>query len=348
VTITLSDHVLEAMGLQRLPSGHRLPAVFHSLHIYEVRGFTLEAPSLEPISGTVAGFAYTLSIGSSVNAICRRVVQDNYADSEEEWQKNRQCTPPYLIIHFGPTAEHESIVSHVKEEGRTITTYNSFPSARVELKTAEAKVLPSLLSALACRFASNDRPIRFVPTDQAFFGITPDGRTVLDFRLSGSVSVYASAKLEPTQIERTLAASVSLASAMNAKVARFFQLGLDEDDPLKKFIHFFLAIEFETHATFKRIDHATKLSVLINAPDRVAMSTQDFLRRQRDRWVNLYDRFVWCVLCVWTHLCDADVNEFRRLKEIRDEIAHGAVAMPPDWAVAAAEKLAAKLQVPPT
>src|SRR5260370_364328 len=81
----------------------------------------------------------------------------------------------------------------------------------------------------------------------------------------------------------------------------------------------FLAVKIETHATFKRIDHATTVSSLINAPDRVAVSSQDFFDCQRERWVNLHDRFVWCVLCVWTHLSDADVEEFRRLKKCRDD-----------------------------
>ncbi len=133
-------------------------------------------------------------------------VQDNYADSEEDWQKEHNCTPPYLIVHFGPTAEHEFTGSHAKEEGRTITTYDSFPVARAELKTIEDTVLPSLLSALACSFSSNDQPIRFVPTDHTFFGVTPDSRTVLDFRLLGSASGYQSSKLEPIQIEGRLAA----------------------------------------------------------------------------------------------------------------------------------------------
>lgn len=336
------------MGLRPLSPSRPLAAVFHSLHVYEVRGFTLEAPSLEPISGSVAGFAYTLSVGSSVNAICLRIVQDDYANSEEEWQKERKCTPPYLVVHLGPTTKHESIVSHAKEEGRTITTYNSFPAARAELKVLEDKVLPPLLSALACSFSTNDPAVRFLPIDRAAFGITPDGHTVHDFRLQASASMYESSKLEATQIEGRLASGVNIASAMNPKVARFFQLALDEDDPLKKFLYFFLAIEIETHATFKKIDHATNFSVLITAPNRVAVSTQDFFDGQRQRWTNLRDRFVWCVLCVWTHLCDADVEEFRRLKSIRDDIAHGSIATPPHSAVAGAEKLAAKLQLPPT
>ncbi len=347
MTISVSGDVLEAMGLRPLPPGHSLAAVFHSLHVYEVRGFTLEAPSLEPISGTVAGFAYTLSVGSSVNAVCRRIVQDDYAESEEEWQKEHKCTPPYLIVHFGPTTTHESMGPRAKEEGRTITTYDSFPAARTELKEIGDKVVPSLLSALACSFSSHDHPVRFLPTDRAIFGITPDARTVHDIRFLGSASAYVSSQLELSQIEKGLAAGVNIAGAMNPKVARFFQLALDEVDPLKRFLYFFLAIEIETHAVFAKIDHAT-LSVLIAAPDRVAVSTQAFFDVQRQRWTNLRDRFVWCVVCVWTHLCDADIEEFGRLKKVRDDIAHGSIATPPHSAVAEAEKLAAKLQLPPT
>src|SRR4029450_5018993 len=94
-------------------------------------------------------------------------------------------------------------------------------------------VLPPPLSALASSFSSNGQPIRFVPTDHTFFGITPDSRTVLDFRLRFSASGYVSSKLEPTQIGKRLAAGGKRAGAMNPKVTRFFQLALDEDDPLR-------------------------------------------------------------------------------------------------------------------
>lgn len=348
MSISVSDHVLEAMGLSLLPQGQRPAAEFHALHVYAVRGFTLDAKSLGMISGTVAGESYTLSVGCSVNALCRQLVQDDYADSEEDWQKEHKCNPPYLLVHLGPTGRHESTGSHAKEEGRTITTYDSFPAARDELKVAGDKVLPPLLSALACSFSSQNQSVRFLPTDRTFFGITPDNRTILDFRLGASGTAYVSSRLESTQIKDRLAAGVSIASAMNQKVARFFQLALDEEDPLKKFLYFFLAIEIETHATFAKIDHATSLSRLVVAPSRVASAAQDFFDGQRQRLTNLRDRFVWCVLCVWTHLSDADVEEFKRLKTVRDDIAHGSIATPPYSAVAGAEKLAAKLHLPTT
>jgi hypothetical protein len=346
MTISVSEQILKAWCFQSLPSSQTLAAEFHSIHVYEVQGFTLEAPSLDPVSGTLEGLGYALSVGASVNAICLKMVGDKYVESEEAWQAEHKCTPPYLVVHLGPTTKHESIITHAKNEGRTITTYSRFPAAKAELREIEGKVLPPLLSALACRFSSNESAAHFLPTDHAVFGITLDNRTVLDFSLHSSAQLTLSSKLEAPEVEQRLASGVTLARAMNPKVARFFQLALDDDDPLKKFLYFFLAIEIETHATFRKIDHAKNFSLLITAPDRVAVSTHEFFDAHRQRWTNLRDRFVWCVLSVWTHLCDADVEEFVRLKSIRDEIAHGSLATPPHSAVVGAQKLASKLQLP--
>lgn len=325
-----------------------MAAVFHSIHVYEVRGFTLEASCLEPLSGMVEGFGYTLSVGASVNAVCLRIIGDNYIESEDEWQLEHKCTPPYLVVHLGPTAKHEATVTHAKEEGRTITTHNRFLLAKAELREIEGKVLPLLLSALECSFSLNEPAVHFLPIDRAVYGITPDNRTVLDFSIHVSGQLTVSSKLEAFQVEERLASGVNLASTMNPKVARFFQLGLNDDDPLKKFLYFFLAIEIETHATFGKIDHAKNFSLLITAPQRVTVSTHEFFNGHRQRWTNLRDRFVWCTLCIWTHMDDADIEEFVRLKKIRDEIAHGSTATPPQWAVSGVQRLATKLQLSPS
>lgn len=170
----------------------------------------------------------------------------------------------------------------------------------------------------------------------------------MDFRLHMSASAYVSSKFDRQRVEEKLAAGVGIASAINSKMARFLHLALEESDSLKKFIYFFLAIEIETHATFRKIDHTANVSALITVPDRMAASAQGFFEGQHQRWTNLRDRFVWCALCVWTHLRDTDVEEFKRLKEIRDDIAHGSAATPPAEAVTAIELLALRIATPQT
>lgn len=346
MTMNLSNAALEGMGLIPIATGQRVSGAFHILHAYEIRGCIVDVEAISPVSGIIAECPYSLSVGSSINAVCRQLVQDDFTESEDEWQAEHKCTPPYLIVHLGPTGEHQFSGSHLKEEGQNITTYNGFQVARDELKEIGNKVLPSLISALSCRFSAPDQPVRFIPTDHAFFGVTSDNRTILDLRLSGSMSICVSSKLDSGQLNDRLSAGIYLASSINRKVARFFQLALDETDPLKKFLYFFLAIEIETHATFSRIEHATHFSRLISAPTRVTASTLDFFDGQRQQWKNLREKFVWCVLCTWTHMSDSDVEEFKRLKAIRNDIAHGTISTPPAAAVVAVEILASKLQAP--
>ena len=163
--------------------------------------------------------------------------------------------------------------------------------------------------------------------------------------MTGSASLYGSRRLEAKEVQTRLADTLRLAGEIDAKVARFYHLALNESDPLKRFLYFFLAIEIQTHATFSAIDHQQNLANLVVVPTRAAASAKVLFGEQRNSWRALKERFVWCVLCVWTHLSDSDVQELSGLKAVRDKIAHGSIAVPPDASVSAAEKLATKLQV---
>ena len=346
MAISLSTTLLEGMGFRSLSTAESISAKFHALHVYEIQGFIVDEATLPACIGAIAGRAYQLAVGASVNAVCRTLVNDDLADSEQEWQKEHKCTPPYLVVHLGPTEEHSFAGTHAKMDEPTISTHDGFPQARAELHAWAQEVLPSLLTGLASSYSLHDQPVKFVPTDRAFYGITNDDRTVLDTRVSLSAYGYGSTRVSAEQTAERLASAMAIASEMKQKVARFFHLALHEDDPLKRFLYFFLAIEIETHATFSTIDHERQFSSLVLPPARAAVTTQDFFDAQRKKWTNLKDRFVWCVICAWPHLSDSDAEEFKRLKTIRDEIAHGSLASPPADAVRAVEKLAAKLQLP--
>lgn len=163
-------------------------------------------------------------------------------------------------------------------------TYDGFPRARAELHAWAQEVLPSLLAGLASSYSLHDLPVKFVPTDRAFYGITNDGRTVLDTRVSLSAYGYGSTRVSAEQTAERLASAMAIASRMKRKVARFFHLALHEDDPLKRFLYFFLAIETETHATFSTIDHARQFSSLVLPPAHAAVTTQNFFDAQRQKW----------------------------------------------------------------
>jgi hypothetical protein len=339
-----SSYAKESMGFRRIAEGEQIVAAFHSLHVYEVQGFTVNDHTLVSTRAEVSGAACSIAVGSSVNELAKALVADNFADDEEAWAKEHRCTPPYVVVHFGPTVQHSCAEGHVKEEQSGLATFDAFPLAKEELRSIENKVLPSLITALNCVFSSPESHARFRAVDRTVFGLTPEGATLHDLRFEFKASGYVSRALATDALEAAIGRTTSLAAAINPKVSRFFHLALEEDDLLKRFLYFFLSIEIETHATFSALDHSAHIAKMLDGQERLRATSIAFFEGQRERWTTLRARFIWCALCAWTHVTALDIDEFIRLKKIRDDIAHGSIAAPPAESVGAVERLAAKLQ----
>lgn len=342
---TLSTYALESMGFRRLEVGESFNASFHSLHTYELQGIELDGnDDIVQSQGISAGVPYEVAIGTSVNVLTRSIMNDDLVEDEEEWRKSQKCKPPFVLIHIGPTKEHTMTGEFVKFEGSTITTYDSFIPARTELREMEAAVIPNVVSALTCSLGLERSHLKLRKLVRDAFGITSSGTVLYDFGIEFQASVYASDQLELTEVKAKLQYANALVAAINPKVSKFFFLALEEEDPLKRFLYFFLAIERQTHFVFSSVDHDRYLSELIQSPDRIRESSIMFFQRQREHWKSLQDRFVWCALSIWTHLSDDDIETFKRLKKVRDKIAHGEITEPPGNAVIEIERLIIKLQ----
>jgi len=339
-----SSHVMEGMGLRRIEPGETIVGRFFSIHVFEVQGFIVDAGTVHTQEAQMEEVRYRFGIGASVNSLCQALLGDDFVPDEADWAKEHSCTPPYVIVLVGPTSEHACAAEYVKVDGSEISTYEGFRPARQELHSIEAKVLPAVASALSYVFNAADRPVRFRFVTKAVSGRTSEGKTIHDFRIDVRASGYASRPLSAEDLVRSSQLSAALARRINPKVSRFFHLALEEGDSLKKFLYFFLAIEIETHAAFASIDHDAELRERVRTEGRLARSSNDFLKRQRERWTTLMDRFMWCALTVWTNLDDVDIDDFKMLKRLRDEIAHGSISSPPESSVSLAQRLAQKLQ----
>ncbi|AEF99224.1 hypothetical protein [Methylomonas methanica] len=207
---SLSNQVLERIGFRRLNESETISARFHYLHVFEVRGFNVEGASLTIRSGNIDSRAYQLGVGTSVNAICRSLIQDDLTDNEQEWQKEHKCTPPYVVVHLGPTKEYSYNGTHAKFDASIVHTYDGFLDARVELKAWGEEILPSLLTGLASSFSLHDQPVKFHPTDRAFYGITESGQIVLDTQIVATGSFYCSSCLTAEKIAERLDAAVQI------------------------------------------------------------------------------------------------------------------------------------------
>ena len=332
------------MGFVEMAPDSHLRAAFRSLRVFEVKGFTLEAAAVQLASGLVDGNSYQLAIAGSVNGACRGLVSDDLTDDEEAWTDARGCEPPYALLLVGPTGMHECQGTYAKREEGVITTYDGFGSARDELLCIEGRVVPAVLSALTVAFASKAVRIRFRTLDRELLGQAPDQSPVRDVRIGGSGTASLTHRLQPADIAESLLVAGQVASSLDAKVSEFLHLAFSEHDPLKTFLFFFLAIEVQTHATFRAINHDACLTSSVNAAARLETATRELFRVRADRVKTLVERFTWCSMCVWTHIDDTDVAGLRMIKKVRDRIAHGVISVPDTVALAEAERLAAKLQ----
>lgn len=345
----LTPYALEQMGYRRRRDNESLQAAFSSLHAFEVDGILPSSELLIGLNGSVGGVDYRLALAETLNAAAQIVVSEDFVDGEPEWVAERNCSPPYLLIHIGPTTTHEMTGNFLREETFRIHTYEAFIPASEELREMEAKVIPSVLSALSCIFGTLPKAVRFRELKRAVMGKTTDGKSVFDFGFGFDFRFKTLAKhsVPLSDIQDRIKRAADLASRMSPKVSHFYHLALKEDDPLKRFLYLFLTIERQTHAVFKSTDHGVHMAGLLQVPARVQSTGTAFLGTQHERWKSLQDRFVWCALTVWTHLNDEDINNFANVKKVRDRIAHGEIAAPSAEAVALAERVAAKLQLAP-
>jgi hypothetical protein len=339
--MNLSVHALSAMGFRRLRPGEEIRARFSQFHVVSLIGIHLEPGALVDQVFEFGASRARVAISKTVNGACRHMAADDYTDDEAEWSRKHSCQGPYMLVLFGPTDERACSAGYVKDDGDgTVTTYNCFSSAREELSALADGALGSVLAAATAMLLSVAETVSIKQVDRLFVGVTPQGRVLHDMRVTASAHGHATQSVESEVVQRQLSFAASLAGRLDPKVARFFRLGASESDQLRKFLYFFLAIEVETHAAFKRVDYKHFLRSVPRPHPRAPRAASVFLKEPPEEVKSLKGRFVCCVLGPWIELDDKHVDEFVRLKTIRDEIAHGVLFDPPAGAARAAELLA--------
>lgn len=343
MTATFSTYALEAMGFREVISRGALTASFVSVTVYEARGINVADGFAEAQQARVAGTEYRVAISHNVNMGCRALIGDDFVESETDWRAEVKSGGPFVLIAVGPTKFIECEAGRMMQskDGGT-TTYDSFPGVREELRSLEQRVLPPIVAALTLALNEPDRYVTLRKLARASAGRCPDGTSIHDIRLDVRAEAFVSRMLDEATVKGKLALSVAKAPKLHQRAAQYFALGIAEDDPLKKFLYFFLSLEVETHAVFGRIDHKARTALLVSSGGSgpPLRSTVDLITLQFTSLDNLFDRFVWCATSVWTHLIDEDVVLFKKLKNARDAIAHGRASEPPTGFARSAELLA--------
>lgn len=335
---------MEAMGFREMIKHGEIIASFMSVTVYEARGITVSEGFAEALQSKVAGADYRIAIAHSVNAACQVLIGENYDDAELEWRKRVNSTGPFVLIAVGPTEFVESSSGRlIRQTDGSVITYDCFPSLRGTLQALEQRVIPFVIAATTCALNESDRYVTLKKLERVSAGRCTDGMLVHDMRFDLKAEGYVSQSLSCEALSSKLADITTKAPILNQRAARFFALGASEDDQLKRFLYFFLALEIETHAVFSRIDHQAHTKQLLSLTAITSAATFQLLGKQVGALTNLFDRFVWCATCTWTDLLETDIALFKELKSARDAIAHGKSSEPPSGFARKAEILARKI-----
>lgn len=342
----LTDYGVKFLGFEPLPTGAVLSAAFYSAQVYQIKGMTLDESALPPSAGTVGTAGYRLSAGSSVNAIFQALLSDDFVDDEDSWKDKGKHSPPYLVILIGPTDVLTVEQPRIKRVGGDIISYDAFRGVKRQLQDWREAILPRLSTALACHFSYPDLEVRFDKIAEATFGVTNDNETVHDVRMDFNARLSTSRKFDAIDVARNLNDAIEMAEMMNQRVSQFYYLALSEKDDLKRFLFFFLALEFFTNRTYKPLRAAGRLIQPPVVPEKLRTAAAALFERAPDNMKSLRDHFVWSALYEWDHVGDDEVREFVRLKKIRDDIAHGDIEGPNHADVRAIEKFVTTLLLP--
>jgi hypothetical protein len=340
----LSNYALEMIGFEKIPEDKPLEARFHSLNVYEIRGITSNKESpLNPDELKRDKSEISVSVGAGLNAVCRELTGDNFADDEEEWCKKRKSKPPYLMVLTTLPESAVCSAGYWKKETDSIVTHDCFTASKEALLQLEKEKTTSFVTGLSAALSTPNNPVLFIPIAREVYGTTPDNLIVRDFRLIGSAEIYVSRPFTKEILTSGIETALNTNDNIHSKVGYFFDLAIREKDNLKKFLYYFLVIEVHTHQVFKSLDYPSSFSALNNVPDRVKAEATNLLVTYQADAKNLSHRFIWCSLLKWEDITDEDIKQFKILKKFRDKIYHGEEVDMKTLPLNQAQKLALKI-----
>ncbi len=334
------------MGFHELVGRGSLVARFTSVTVYEAHGIALQNNFLDVREGCIADTNYRIALTKSINAGCQRLTGDDFTESEAKWLKEKGTEGPFVLITAGPTGCIRCEAGRMRRmPDNSIDTHGCFPGLRETLKSLEDLLLPPVVSTATIALNKLGRHVALRKLDYASAGRTADGTVIRDIRLDVIGVMTTFHLLEASQASEILDVLIERAPRLNQRAAQHFARGTAEKDQLKRFLCFFLSLEVETHAAFRRIDHAQQLNTHIfrDGTSAPRPSIADLISLSINNWNSLFDRFVWCATCAWPSITDEDIKLFKELKKTRDGIAHGYISEPPANSARKAELLAQKI-----
>lgn len=300
-----TKHGIEGMGYKEYPDTDVLEMSFFGLiRVYSLQGILFEDGCQEKKSEVITlSDRCSIAIAQSVNEASKTLAGDVFFDDEEKFLSETGAIPPFLLIHFKTNEPIELRGGYRKEKDGYIYTYDSFPELGREIAEWEEHKLPNIETCLIVNLSSLiNGSIKLIPIDSNIFGVTKEGKTLFDKKIDVSVSCYSSSPKTIKEINLSLWEPEKIPSFLNEKLCKNFVAALNESGRSKQFLRYFQFIEKCTHHTYK---------IMNSSKDKTYLSK----------------KFLWCATNAWEYAEESDLEDFMEVKNIRDKLSHGSMAV---------------------
>lgn len=294
------------MGYSEYPLDDELKVKFKVLKIYSLQGIVFEK-NIETIPSDIFVFESCKVVASrSINEASKLLLGDILEDNEQKWLSEKKATPPFVVLYFNDDKEYVLNGGFRQKDGESIITHNAFSDADEKITNWTKLTLPNIFTALTVHFSTINNHVKLIPIDERIWGETDNNQTLFNLRSSMNSEFYVSIPQKLDEVNLSLQNSVNLFSNLNEKLSRHIFAALIESDRLKQFLYFFLFMEIYTNEQYKKLD-----------------SKQRKFDENRKADGELYNKFNCCKISIWKHLNDEDVECFKKMKKIRNDILHG-------------------------
>lgn len=284
------------MGYKEFPDNDILETTFSIIKVYSLRGLSFESDCEDKKSEAVSlSDSCTVAIAQSVNEASKILTGYELVDDEEKWLLERKTCPPFLLIYFKGREIIKLNGGYRQEIEDYIETYNAFPEKK-EIKEWEENSLPGIVTSLTVNLSNLDRLVELVPVEHSVFGITKDGITLFDSKITGHINISQSYQKSTDQINVSLNNSTRLLPFLHKDVCRNFYAALNEPDRLKQFLGYFQFLERYTHITYKTLSFDNNVKAVFNIPERINEPCYRFFKDIFSESKNLAQRFHWCAI----------------------------------------------------
>lgn len=248
------------------------------------------------------------------------------ASIQDIQQNRRKITGSYPILLFSATGPVDVALNQpAQQRDDYVVTFDAFDKAAIR----QTFVQRHRAMQLALALASKTR-VRFDEATAGTYCTNADGNTVYSLSFSGGrLDLIVASPLDP-DAAKTVAQRFDFLSAgteLDSAIRLYADMAIYGREPFRAFLSGWTALEILINKTFKELEEHFFRSLDIPHQPEMSMKFLAGVRKTMEGKHSLVDRFtlVSSVLLPTqaAEAAAADLSTFKRIKKLRDEIAHG-------------------------